>query len=162
MPDFEPITLSRREWLGRLSAPAVLAALGPAAVSATAGEPAVSPPPGPDRYNVRDHGAKGDGTTLDTAAVQAAIDACAQAGGGTVLVPAGDFVVGTLELKSHVTLHLSAQGRLLGSGDPAHYRAGRGIPPGNGNLVLLSAAGAENVTLEGAGTIDGNGARFFT
>src|SRR4029453_4325737 len=82
--------------------------------------------------------------------------------GGTVLIPAGSFVVGTLELKSNVTLHLAAQGRLLGSGSPEHYKAGNGIPPGNGNVVLLSAANAENVAIEGLGTIDGNGAKFFT
>ena len=112
-------------------------------------------------YDIRDYGAKGDGTTLDTAAVQAAIDLCAKDDGGTVLVPAGDFVIGTVELKSNVTLHLAARGRLLGSGDAAHYHAGAGVPPDNGNVVLLSAANAENVTIEGPGTIDGNGAKFF-
>src|SRR5215471_12936555 len=66
-------------------------------------------------YNVRAFGAKGDGTTLDTAAVQSAIDACARDRGGTVLIPAGDFVVGTIELKTNVTLHLCGGGRLLGS-----------------------------------------------
>src|SRR5581483_12367400 len=75
--------------------------------------------PGARLYNVRDHGAKGDGKTLDTTAVQAAIDACAKDRGGTVLIPAGDFLVGTIQLKSNVTLHLSAAGRLLGSGNPA-------------------------------------------
>ncbi len=113
-------------------------------------------------YNPRDFGAHGDGATLDTAAVQAAIDACHRDRGGTVLVPAGDFVVGTLELKSHVTLHLTAQARLLGSANPADYRAGDGLPSSNGNIVLLSAANAENITIEGNGTIDGNGARFYT
>src|SRR6266850_139787 len=113
-------------------------------------------------YNVREFGAKGDGSTLDTAAVQAAIDASNRDKGGTVLVPAGDFVVGTLELKSNVTLHLAAQGRLLGSSNIEHYKAGNGIPPGNGNVVMISAANAENITIEGTGTIDGNGAKFFT
>jgi hypothetical protein len=111
---------------------------------------------------VREFGAKGDGTTLDTAAVQSAIDACTKDNGGTVLIPAGDFVVGTLELKSHVTLHLAARGRLLGSPNIEHYKAGKDIPPGNGNIVMISAANAENITIEGAGTIDGNGAKFFT
>jgi len=55
-------------------------------------------------YNIRDYGAKGDGSTLDTAAVQSAIDACNKDLGGTVLVPAGRFVIGTVELKSNVTL----------------------------------------------------------
>jgi hypothetical protein len=113
-------------------------------------------------YNVRAYGAKGDGTTLDTAAVQAAIDACTRDKGGTVLIPAGDFVVGTIELKSNVTLHLSAAGRLLGSAKPDDYSAGKGVPPGNGNIVLLYAVDAENVAIEGNGTIDGHGDKFFT
>ncbi|HEV3196395.1 MAG TPA: glycosyl hydrolase family 28 protein [Bryobacteraceae bacterium] len=113
-------------------------------------------------YNVRDFGAKGDGQTLDTAAVQAAIDACTRDKGGTVIVPAGDFIVGTMELKSNVTLHVSPAGRLLGSGKPEHYNAGKGVPPGNGNVVLLYAVDADNVTIEGRGAIDGQGNRFYT
>src|ERR1051326_6860949 len=113
-------------------------------------------------YNVRAFGAKGDGTTLDTAAVQSAIDACTRDRGGTVLVPAGDFVVGTVELKSNVTLHLAAAGRLLGSDKPGDYSAGKGVPPGNGNVVLLYAVDAENVTIEGPGSIDGHGDKFYT
>jgi polygalacturonase len=89
-------------------------------------------------HNISEYGARGDGQTLDTAAVQRAIDAAHGDRGGVVLVPAGDFLVGTLELKSNVTLHLSASGRLLGSGKPADYAAGKGVPPGNGNVVLLS------------------------
>ena len=121
----------------------------------------VDPLLGAKIYNIRDFGAKGDGATLDTAAVQAAIDACNRDRGGTVLVPAGDFLIGTVELKSNVTLHLSVQGRLLGSTDIAQYHHGRGIPSGNGNLVLISAADADNVTIEGPGTIDGQGAKFL-
>ena len=93
--------------------------------------------------------------------MQAAIDACTAAKGGTVLVPAGDFVIGTLELKSDVTLHVATKGRLLGSENPKDYHAGNGIPPSNGNVVLLGAANIENITIEGNGTIDGNGAKFF-
>jgi len=113
-------------------------------------------------HNILEYGAKGDGRTLDTAAVQRAIDACHGDRGGVVLVPAGDFLVGTLELKSNVTLHLSASGRLLGSGKPGDYSAGKGVPPGNGNVVLLYAVEAENVTIEGPGTIDGQGQLFYT
>jgi polygalacturonase len=159
VPAHEFPLLSRRAWLERISVPALAATLGAGAASAA--ERATSPP-GPPVFDLRDFGAKGDGTTLDTAAVQAAVDACAGAGGGTVFVPAGDFVIGTVELRANVTLHLAARGRLLGSGDRAHYHAGRGIPPGNGNMVLLSAAEAENVAITGTGTIDGNGAKFFT
>jgi len=169
MENSQSLSLARRQWLGQMSAPLIAASLGPRMLGATSAASEQSKSPAADDknlgariYNVRDFGAKGDGTTLDTAAVQAAIDACHRDQGGTVLVPAGHFVVGTLELKSHVTLHLTAQGRLLGSGSAEHYKAGQGIPPGNGNIVLISAANAENVTIEGPGTIDGNGAKFFT
>ncbi len=113
-------------------------------------------------YNVRDFGAKGDGATLDTSAIQGAIDAANRDQGGTVLIPAGTFVTGTIELKSNVTVHLAAQGKLLGSDKIENYKAGNGVPPSNGNIVMISAANAENVRIEGPGTIDGNGAKFYT
>src|SRR5258708_37410138 len=72
-------------------------------------------------FNVRDFGATGDGVTLDSAAVQKAIDACHAAVGGTVLVPAGTFLVGTLQLKSNIRLHLESNARLLGSTNLDHY-----------------------------------------
>jgi hypothetical protein len=117
-------------------------------------------------YNVVDFGAKGDGKTLDTAAVQAAIDACNKDQGGTVLVPAGVFVIGTVELKSNVTLHISAQGKLLGSADGKQYHAIDAIPLhgdatlNDGNVGLIFGVEAENVTIEGTGTIDGQGTEF--
>lgn len=159
--------LSRREWLSA-SAPAAAAALGALASPALLAQTPPAAPPGANAlrgariYNIRDFGAQGDGATLDTAAVQAAIDACHRDAGGTVLVPAGDFVVGTLELKSNVTLHLATQGRLLGSPKPEDYHAGQGIPTSNGNIVLLGGADLENITIEGNGTIDGNGLKFWT
>jgi hypothetical protein len=156
-------SLTRREWLGQISGPTLAASVG-AGLLATSARAATEDDKltGARVYNVRDFGAKGDGVTLDTTAIQAAIDACHQARGGTVLFPAGDFLSGTLELKSFVTLHLAASGRLLGSGNPADYHAGKGVPPSNGNIVLLSAANAELLAIEGTGTIDGNGAKFFT
>ena len=169
MNDDENISLARRKWFGQMSVPLIGASLGAGLLGASrAAAEQVDNPANDEKssgarvYNVRDFGAKGDGVTLDTVAVQAAIDACTKDKGGTVLIPAGSFVVGTLELKSNVTLHLAAQGRLLGSGSAGHYKAGNGIPPGNGNIVLLSAANAENITIEGPGTVDGNGAKFFT
>jgi len=56
--------------------------------------------------SVRDFGAKGDGITLDTGAIQAAIDACTQLGGGTVFLPPGNYLTGTITLKDNVTLHV--------------------------------------------------------
>jgi hypothetical protein len=105
---------------------------------------------------------------VDTAALQATIDACHQGRGGTVLVPAGEFVTGTLELKSNVTLHLAAQARLLGSADGTQYRAADAIPLTgdhtleDGNTALIFAAHAENITIEGRGTVDGQGAQFHS
>ena len=67
-------------------------------------------------FDVTDHGAAGDGEILDTVAVQAAIDAAAAARGGTVHVPAGTFLIGTIELKSGVTLDLHPAAKLLERG----------------------------------------------
>src|SRR5256885_1644737 len=117
-------------------------------------------------YNIRDFGAKGDGTTLDTSAVQAAIDTCKKDQGGTVLVPAGVFVIGTIEMKSNMTLHIAAQGKLMGSADGKQYHAADAIPLSgdstlnDGNVGLIFAVKAENFTIEGPGTIDGQGAQF--
>lgn len=119
-------------------------------------------------YNVRNHGAKGDGTTLDTVALQAAIDACNGDGGGTVLVPAGTFLIGSLELKSNITLHIAAGGKLLGSAQGKDYHAVDAIPLKgdstleDGNWALIYAVNANNVTIEGPGAIDGQGAQFHS
>ena len=119
-------------------------------------------------YNVRDYGAKGDSTSLDTSAIQAAIDACANDSGGTVLIPSGTFLTGTLQLKSNVTLRVAAGGTLLGSGHGGDYHAVDAIPLSgdstleDGNWALVYAVGAKNVTVEGPGTIDGQGAQFHS
>src|SRR6185436_13690231 len=103
-------TISRRQCLPLLSAPII-------ATLALADEPHAGEDKllGAKIYNVRDFGAKGDGSTVDTSAIQSAIDAANKDQGGTVLIPAGIFITGTIELKSNVTLHLAAQGKLLGS-----------------------------------------------
>jgi len=156
--------LSRRKLITQMSVPPIAATIGASifGTRTSAAQAASDYLSGARLFNVRDFGAKGDGHTLDTVSVQAAIDAAHKDLGGTVVVPAGTFVVGTIELKSNVTLHLAAQGRLLGSEKAEDYKAGNGVPPDNGNVVMLSAANAENVTVEGPGTIDGNGAKFFT
>ncbi len=53
-------------------------------------------------YNIRDYGAAGDGTTLDSPAIQKAIDACAKNGGGTVFIPTGKYLCGTMHMRSHI------------------------------------------------------------
>ena len=85
-----------------------------------------------------------------------------------MLVPAGTFPIGTVELKSNVTLHLAAAGKLLGSADGKQYHAVDAIPLHgdttleDGNWALLFAVNAEKVTIEGPGTIDGQGAQFHS
>jgi polygalacturonase len=168
MPSFNNNnSLSRRQWLGQLKLPALAVAGAALPAITTQAAPIHTDHHSGDNllgarvYNVREFGAKGDGKTLDTRAIQAAIDACNKANGGTVLIPAGDFICGTVELKSNVTLHLSAQGRLLGSTRREDYSAGTGVPPGNGNVVFVYAVNAVNITIEGRGTIDGNGQAFY-
>src|SRR5215216_5748625 len=68
-------------------------------------------------FNVRDHGAAGDGKTHDTAALNKAVEACAAAGGGQVLFPAGKYLTGTVHLKSNVTLLLDAGAEIVGTPD---------------------------------------------
>ncbi|HTX35661.1 MAG TPA: glycosyl hydrolase family 28 protein [Bryobacteraceae bacterium] len=152
---------SRRRWLGWISGATVGAGLLPAAAAPAEGSTA-----GTRTYNITDFGAKGDGKTLATQALQAAIDACHKDQGGTVLVPAGVFVIGTVEMKSNVTLHIAAQGKLLGSADGHQYHAADAIPLHgdstleDGNVGLIFAVEAENIAIEGPGTIDGQGAQF--
>lgn len=106
------------------------------------------------------YGATGDGNTLNTVAIQKAIDECHQTGGGKVLFPEGRFLSGTIVLKDNVTLHLEKNAVLLGSTDLADYRnmdpftEGLGIEVG---WALLVAVDARNIGIEGAGTIDGQG-----
>src|SRR5262245_39362468 len=57
-------------------------------------------------YDIRSFGAVGDGNTLNTRAIQSAIDKCSEAGGGTVFVTGGGYITGTLYLKSNVNLHI--------------------------------------------------------
>jgi polygalacturonase len=156
-------SLSRRKWLGSgVAVSGLLAATGADAQTVADAQLGVK------TYNIRDFGAKGDGNTLDTAAVQSAIDACNRDRGGTVLVPAGVFVIGAIEMKSNVTLHLAAEGKLLGSADGKQYHAIDAIPLHgdttleDGNWGLIYAVKARNFAIEGPGTIDGQGKQFLS
>lgn len=119
-----------------------------------------------DNYNkfyVVDYGAVGDGTTLNTAAIQSAIDACAKAGGGKVIVTAGTYLSGTIILKSNVNLHFEHNSTLLGSTRHEDYPL-QPLPKYRshkdqlgGFHALIYAEGIENIALTGSGTIDGQG-----
>ncbi len=106
--------------------------------------------------DARTYGAKADGTTKDTKAIQAAVEACASAGGGTVVLSGGTFLSGPVLLKSNITLEIEKGAVLLGSPDRADYPA---VTFARNQTVqpLVSAVNAENVAIAGEGTIDGNG-----
>jgi polygalacturonase len=103
-------------------------------------------------FNVLSYGAVADGKTLATNAIQAAVDACNQRGGGRVYVPPGTYLVGTVRLRSNVTLYLERGATLLGSTNIADYA--------RRNVIV--ADNVENVGIAGPGTIDGQGQAFWT
>lgn len=121
-------------------------------------------------WSVRDFGATGDGRTLDTAAVNAAIDAASQAGGGTVAFPAGEYLCHSIRLKSHITLHLGAGATLIAADPPKPGEPG-GYDPAEPNPwnqyqdfghshwhnSLIWGEDLEGVSILGPGRIYGRG-----
>jgi polygalacturonase len=120
----------------------------------------IQPPSFPARdFPLADFGGRGDGVTDNTAALRSAIEACHRAGGGRVVVPAGDFPTGPIHLKSGVNLHVSAGATLRFHTDPARY-----LPPvftrwEGVELMnyspLVYAFEQHDVALTGQGTLDG-------
>lgn len=119
-------------------------------------------------FSIRAFGAAGNGQAKDTAAIQAAIDACARAGGGRVLCPPGTYLTGSIELKDNVDLHIEAGATLLGSADRADYR--RRLPEEHWNVSemlncdqhLIFADNRRRVGVSGRGVIDGRCEAFMT
>ena len=119
-------------------------------------------------YDVTRYGAKPDGASDNTAAIQKAIDDCAAKGGGRVLVPGGGtYVTYTLNLKNNVELHIERGATLLGGEDPFKYpvfetnavwNAERS--PRFNRRAMFYTVGQTNVAITGAGTIDGNAEKF--
>ncbi len=112
--------------------------------------------------SIVDLGAKGDGTTLNTKIIQQAIDKVHGAGGGTVVVPEGRFLTGTINLKSNVNLHLEENAVILGSTDPYDYPfmkevLVKGQPETQKRGALIVCENQSNVKISGPGTIDGQG-----
>jgi hypothetical protein len=114
----------------------------------------------PCTHDITTHGAVGDGTTLNTRAIQGALDAAS--GGGVVLVPPGKFMTGTVFLRSNTVLELMPGATLLGSPRLSDYvRLTRGVIGDRTGYHLIVADGVQNVTIRGQGTIDGNGPSFW-
>lgn len=121
----------------------------------------------PDKVcNVTEYGAEGHRLqiALNTDAIQKAIDDCAAAGGGTVLIPKGNFLTNPLFLKNNIQLKLEKDATLVASTEEAAYRAGnktKYAEAENGWLPFISIADAQNVAIVGEGTIDGQGAVWW-
>src|ERR1035437_6117329 len=122
--------------------------------------------PGQNYFNVRAFGALGDGKNLDSPAIDKAIDACVQAGGGTVLVPAGTYLSGSIHLKSNIHLLLDAGATILGA--PQSLNAYDETEPFPGiayqdgghcyfHNSLIWGENLTNVFITGHGTINGGG-----
>jgi hypothetical protein len=110
--------------------------------------------------NIIDHGAVGDGKIVNTKAIQRTIDTCSRRGGGTVRVPAGQFVTGTILIKDNCTLYLDEGAVLLGSLNPRDYRNVDPFKDGLGaevGFAMIAAVGARNIAIAGHGAINGRG-----
>ena len=111
-------------------------------------------------FDPRDHGAAGDGRTLDTEPIQKAIDACASAGGGTVTLRGGVFLTGSIVMKSNVTLNIESGAKLLGSPRIGDYRSTPFPALSNIAWALIIAEKAKNIGITGPGEIECNGKAF--
>jgi len=111
--------------------------------------------------DARTHGAKADGVTKDTKAIQAAVDACASVGGGTVRLSGGTFLSAPIVLKSYITLYIAKGATLLGSPDHDDYPQLE-VFRAPGRQSLVSADHARNIAITGSGVIDGNGQSWWT
>lgn len=115
-------------------------------------------------YDIRDFGARPDGKTLCTEAIQTAVDRCAEYGGGTVYFPAGTWLTGTVYLGSHVTLRIESGCTVLGSKKKTHYGRPRTLPGAEGETfstwAIFAGKHLEHIAIRGRGTIDGQGANF--
>ena len=109
--------------------------------------------------NVREFGAKGDGTVKDTAAIQQTIDRCSAFGGGEVVIPAGNYLTGALALRSGTFLRLDRDTSIIGTADFADYPVTQVRWEGKwiqGHTGLFYAIGARNFGIHGPGKIVGN------
>ena len=115
---------------------------------------------GKNEFIITRFGAKGDGKTINTAAIQKTIDAAAKFG-GTVIIPSGNFMTGTVFLKSNIVFHLDANSKLIASPNIKDYATMTwGHHEDRTPWHLIVAKDQENIQINGSGTIDGNGIAY--
>jgi hypothetical protein len=110
-------------------------------------------------YNIRNFGAKGDGTTLDSPAINEAIEICSSNGGGTVLVPPGIYLSGTIHLKSNMVFHIEAGATILGTNDLTDYQGTEDVERKGRSewySALIVGDKISNIEISGRGIINGN------
>lgn len=114
-------------------------------------------------YNILDYGAKGDGKTMNTKAINKTVEICNSNGGGTVLIPPGTFVSGTVVLLSNVNFHLEPGAILIGSRDTSDYLKMKSMlfEEGYNRFGMICAVNAMNISITGSGEINGNGTYFM-
>jgi polygalacturonase len=121
--------------------------------------------PGPGIFDVRQFGAKGDGKTLDTAAIQTALDACGKAGGGTVHFTAGAYLSQPITVRAKTTVLLEAGATLLASPRQPDFLKGGGdwlAAKSSADFIpFISGENLTDIAIAGQGTIDGNGANWW-
>lgn len=155
----------RREFLKRFATGAALTVPAMAYAEEAGAQAAQVRPTRPAAFFLAtDFGAIGDGKTLSTAGIQRAVDACALAGGGRVVFPAGRFLTGPIFLKSNVHIEIPAGTTLLGSTDFAKVPAIAGRWEGIDRTVyasMFTGLDLENISITGRGTIDGQGEAWW-
>jgi len=118
----------------------------------------------PAAHDIRQFGAIPDGRTLCTEAIQKAVDRCAADGGGTVYLPAGTWLTGTVYLANGVTIQLDGGCTVLGTTDKSLYGPPRQLLGAKGEQystwAIFAGKGLEHIAIRGRGTIDGQGANF--
>jgi polygalacturonase len=107
-------------------------------------------------FSISDHGAVGDGKTLNTDAITKTIQACRDAGGGVVIVPAGQFFAGPFDMVSKMNLRIDEGATLIFTDDPDAYPI-----TDNRHRMCIAASKCTDIAITGKGTIDGSGAKWW-